>query len=411
MRLLHTSDWHLGKRLEGFPRLGEQAEFLAELAEIADSNQVDAVLVAGDLFDTFNPSVEAVDLFYKALKKLTRDGKRPVIAIAGNHDSPDRTEAPDPLARECGIILAGYPHSIVPPFQLDSGLNVLNSAEGFLEIGLPGTDVPLRILLTPYASEFRLKKFFGKENSEEELRMLLREEWAQRAEKWCDNQGVNVLMSHLFVVRKGEKLPEEPEDEKPILHVGGVQAVYTENVPLQLQYVALGHLHRMHQVDDEPCPVYYSGSPLSYSFSEAGQQKYVLLVDVVPGSPAEVKPVKLTRGKKLFRKRANGMEEALSWLEENPGCLVELTLVTQDFLTAQQRKQLNAAHDGIVTVIPEVKNAAVLSSSSAKTIDPTRKMNELFRDYFQHAKGQEPNEEIMALFAEILSEEDEPNPA
>ena len=134
MRILHTSDWHLGKRLDDFSRLEEQRAVLQEIREVADREEVDVVLVAGDLFDTFNPPTEAVELLYKTLKGLTNDGRRPVIAIAGNHDSPDRIESPDPLARECGIIFTGYPHSIVPPFALDSGLKVLRSDEGFVEL-------------------------------------------------------------------------------------------------------------------------------------------------------------------------------------------------------------------------------------------------------------------------------------
>ena len=209
---------------------------------------------------------EAVELLYKTLKGLTNDGRRPVIAIAGNHDSPDRIESPDPLARECGIIFTGYPHSIVPPFALDSGLKVLRSDEGFVELALPGHDAPLRLLLTPYANEYRLRTYLGHEDSEGEMRALLQERWQQLADRYCDDNGVNLLMAHLFMVQKGDTLPEEPEDEKPILHVGGAQAVYTENIPGQVQYAALGHLHRMQRVGSATCPVYYSGSPLSYSF-------------------------------------------------------------------------------------------------------------------------------------------------
>ncbi len=131
MKILHTSDWHLGKRLENFSRLEEQQAVLNEICEIADNENVDAVLVAGDLFDTFNPPTEAVDLFYKTLKRLTNGGKRPVIAIAGNHDSPDRIEAPDPLARECGIIFTGYPNSVVPEFELETGLKILEIRRRF----------------------------------------------------------------------------------------------------------------------------------------------------------------------------------------------------------------------------------------------------------------------------------------
>ncbi|HOO85741.1 MAG TPA: exonuclease subunit SbcD, partial [Prolixibacteraceae bacterium] len=243
MKILHTSDWHLGKRLANFERIEEQQLFLDELIEIANTQQADAVLVAGDLFDTFNPPTQAVELFYKKLKQLSNNGLRPIIAIAGNHDSPDRIEAPDPLARECGILFAGYPNSKMAPFELESGLKIIHSTESFVELKLPNCEVPLRLLLTPYANELRLKTFLNQTDSEEELRLQLQKSWSQLAEQFCDNKGVNVLMTHLFVVQKDAPLPDEPDDEKPILHVGGAQAIYTENIPPQIQYTALGHLH------------------------------------------------------------------------------------------------------------------------------------------------------------------------
>lgn len=407
MKLLHTSDWHLGKRLEDFSRIEEQLAVLQEICEIADREKVDAVLVAGDLFDTFNPPTEAVDLFYRTLKRLTNTGGRPVIAIAGNHDSPDRIEAPDPLARACGIIFAGYPNSVVPRFELESGLKVIESEEGFIEIRLPGIEAPLRLLLTPYANEFRLKTYLGHENSEEELRTVLQERWQELATKYCDSRGVNILVNHLYIMKKDGLMPEEPADEKPILHVGGAQVIYTENIPGQIQYTAIGHLHRMHRVDSSPGPVYYSGSPLSYSFAEANQKKYVLLVDAEPGKVATVREIELSKGKKLLRKRAEGIDVAIEWLTENQDSLVELTMVTDTFLTARERKQLFGAHDGIVAIIPEVKNASEMLTGTRKNIDLTKTMEELFAGYFRHEKGQEPNAEVMNLFTEILAEEDE----
>ena len=124
MKILHTADWHLGKRLDNFNRLEEQILVLNEICQIADDQAVDAVIIAGDLFDTFNPPVEAIDLLYKTLKKLTNRGKRPVIAIAGNHDSPSRIDSPDPLARECGIIFMGLPNTKVQTLQLDEGFEI-----------------------------------------------------------------------------------------------------------------------------------------------------------------------------------------------------------------------------------------------------------------------------------------------
>lgn len=119
------------KTARRFFEIEKQQAVLQEICEIAEREQVDAVLVAGDLFDTFNPPTEAVDLFYKTLKRLSNNGRRLVIAIAGNHDSPDRVERP--LARECGIggTFAGYPNSVVSLFELESGLKVLRSEDGF----------------------------------------------------------------------------------------------------------------------------------------------------------------------------------------------------------------------------------------------------------------------------------------
>jgi len=405
MKLLHTSDWHLGKRLENLSRLDEQKEVLNEICMIAEAEQVDAVIVSGDLFDTYNPSADAVDLFYRTLKRIANNGKRAVIAIAGNHDSPDRIAAPDPLARECGILFAGYPNAIIPPFELESGLKLIQSEEGFAELLLPGCSDPLRILLTPYANEFRLKAYLGHEDSEEELRKLLNDKWSSLAQKYCDNKGVNILISHLFFARKGAALPEEPEDEKPILHVGGAQVIYSENIPHQIQYVALGHLHRKQTIDTTPCPIIYAGSPLSYSFAEADQQKFVLVIDIEPGKIPVVSNHELTKAKRLLRKRAESVDEAIEWLNNHQLALVELTMSTDTYLTSEERKLLNAAHNGIISIIPDVKKVDDDQANFRRTIDLTKGMDELFTDYFKSEKGQEPNQQILSLFKEILAEE------
>ena len=407
MRLLHTSDWHLGKRLESFSRLEEQAAVLDEICTIAEQEHVDAILIAGDLFDTYNPPTEAVDLFYKTVKKLAKDGQRAVIAIAGNHDYPASIEAPDPLARECGILFSGYPHSEITPFKLNTGLEVLQSDQGFLELKLPGQEDPLRLLLSPYANEHRLKKFLGIEDPEQELRKTLSDQWKTLADQYCDEQGVNILMAHLYFMQKGGEQPEEPEAEKPILHMGGAQEVYTENIPKQIQYTALGHLHRQQTVDQIPSPVVYSSSPLAYSFSEAGQDKYVVMVDAEPGQPVKHTPVKLTKGLPLLRKRFEGTEKAVTWLKDNPQALVELTIITDKFLTSKERKQLNNVHDGIVTIIPELKDKSLFDNNASGNIDLSQNMKSLFKQYFEHKHGQEPNQEIMELYKEVLAEDTE----
>lgn len=406
MRILHTSDWHLGKRLDDFSRLEEQSEVLEEIVHLAEVQDVDVVLIAGDLFDTFNPSTEALELFYRTLKRLTNNGKRAVVAIAGNHDSPDRIESPDPLARECGIIFIGYPNTAVPLFRLESGIEVVKSSEGFLEMMLPRCSMPFRLLHTSYANEFRMKTYLGSGNNEQELRKLLAEKWEELVTRYCDNRGCNLLLSHLFFIKEGAELPEEPDDEKPILHVGGAQAIFSGNIPQGLQYVALGHLHRKQVVDSTPCPVVYSGSPLSYSFAEANQQKFVIVAELEPGKPAAITEIPLASGRRLLRYRAEGVECAVEWLAANTDALVELTLVSDTYITAQERKLLNDIHPNIINIYPEVAVSGQVEQKRGK-VDLTKTPEALFRDYFMHAKGQEPSESIMALFKEILAEEEE----
>jgi len=406
MKILHTSDWHLGKHLNNFYRHPEQQAVLQEICEIAEYEQVNVVIVAGDLFDTYNPPIESTELFYKTLKRLADNGRRAVIAIAGNHDSPDRIEAPDSLARECGILFAGYPNSVIAPLELESGLKVTESEEGFVCIKLPDIEESLRILLTPYANEFRLKTYLGEENAEEELRVVLQRKWTDLAVRYCDKNGVNILLSHLLVMKKGGDLPEEPEDEKPILHVGGAQVIYTENIPSQIQYTALGHLHRKQAVDPNSASIIYPGSPISYSFSEANQKKFVIIADINPGEIAKIQEIELSNGKRLLRKRSENIEEAVDWLKKNQNTLVELTMATETYLTSEERKRLYAAHDGIISLIPDVQNMGDLGENTKKVIDLNKSMEALFGDYFRHAKGQEPNESIMQLFKEVLSEED-----
>jgi exonuclease SbcD len=405
MKILHTADWHLGKKLDHFSRFKEQQEVLAEICEIADREAVDAVLIAGDLFDHANPSIEAIELFYKQLKRLSKNGHRPVIGIAGNHDAPDRIEAPDPLAKASGIFLLGYPHSHLKPIALDTGLQLVQSAPGFLELKW-AEHPPLRLLLTPYANGFRMKRYLGNEQPHENLRQLLQAHWQELADTYCDEEGVNILMAHLFFMKKDGPKMEEEDDERPILTVGGAQEIFTENLPQNIRYVALGHLHRCHEVSAAPCPAVYSGSPLSYSFSEAEQQKYVILLDAEPGQPITYQKIPLTAGKALIRKKFDKIDEAIQWLEANPKTLIELSIRSDTYLTAQQRKQLYDAHDGIVALIPEV-TLAEGETAEGPQVDLSESMQSLFQSYFKHKHGQEPQEELLDLFKEVLGEGDE----
>jgi exonuclease SbcD len=408
MKILHTADWHLGKRLQDFQRLQEQRGVLAEIVQVADREEVDLILVAGDLFDTFNPDPQAEDLLYGTLKNLTAGGRRPVVAIAGNHDNPERIEAQDHFGRECGIVFVGFPQTEVKSYELSCEAKLLQSAPGFVELKLPRHDSPVRLILTPYANETRMQSYFGMTNLDDELRQSLRGHWETLAETYMNEQGVNLLMAHLFMMKRGGEQPEESDDERSILQVGGASVVYSDMIPGQVQYAALGHLHRYQEIGGGPCPVVYSSSPLAYSFAEADQQKYVILIEAEPGQAVTVMPVPLKTGKRLLRPRFKGVDEAVDWLTQNPDCYAEITLQTTTYLTSDERRQLQQAHESLVTIIPDIREVDEPEQETAPAIDLTQSIETLFANYFKNRnKGQEPNERLQQLFKEILATEPE----
>lgn len=401
MKILHTADWHLGKKLDRFPRIEEQVLVLEEIINIAEKEAVDLVIIAGDLFDNFNPSVEASDLFYKTLKKLANEGKRPVIAISGNHDSPYFIDSPDPLARECGIILIGHPNASVVPFELEH-FKITQSAKGFIELNINHIDFPVRIIHTPFANEVRLKEYFGEEK-EALLNETLAENWKKTADEFCDEQGINLLTAHLYMNKRGSAELQEPEGEKPI-KIGNADLIYSDCIPSQIQYTALGHLHAYQNIGTPEQPVVYASSPLCYSFSEAGQTKFVNIILAQPGKRVSMEKVALKNGKTLRRKTFDSVEKCLEWLSTNQNSLVEITLESETFLTSEERKSIYQTHPGIVHLIPKVKNQD-FANASLQEVDLNQDIQSLFKDYFKTKNaGQEANEEILGIFNEIINQ-------
>ena len=406
MKFLHTSDWHLGAKLGEFSRLSEQEEVLEEIRKTADKHEVDFIIIAGDIFDNFNPSNESVELLYRELKRMTCNGKRPVIVIAGNHDSPDRIEAPDPLAAECGIFFIGYPDFTRLETSPENGVTVSFPEKGILTIQLSGKP-QIRIICTPYANENRLRRYLEADKREEKFSEILAESWNELAGRWCDGNGINILTAHLFMTETKGNDSSEPEEERSILHPGGLDKIDAALLPGSIQYTALGHLHRPQTVRGGKHPVVYSGSPLAFGLSEEDQAKSAALVELEPGGSAHVTHVPLKCGRRVLRKCFSGIDEAVLWLNDNPGCYVELQIECDRYISGEDRKRLYDAHDGITAVIPvgRIGSGSQPNESSGRELpDLSGSVEELFISYFEYAKGIEPDAEIIRLFREVAAE-------
>ncbi|MDD2965719.1 MAG: exonuclease subunit SbcD [Bacteroidales bacterium] len=409
MRILHTSDWHLGKRLGPFARIDEQRRVLADVVAVANRCDVDLVLVAGDLWDVYNPSSDAVALLYQTLKELGGGGRRPVVAIAGNHDAPERVEAAEMLAHESGIILCGFPDTQPCLSGSLAGAVVLRSAPGFIELQTSRCPWPVRLLLTPYANEFRLRQYLGIDATVG-LREALQDRWKRLSDEYCTPGGVNLLVGHLFMTSGGGDRPEEPLDEaRPITTVGGAGEMWASMVPSQIQYVAMGHLHRRIVTAGSPAPVVYPGSILQYSFAEAGQPKSVEVVELEPGVSPVFHPVGLQGVQPLIRHQASSAEAALQWLELAPkDAYIELTVNTPAFLASEMVKAFHSAHPGIVQIVPRNEVVAGNEELGATPLpDPAAEIRTLFSDYFRSRHGANPDEALESLFGEVIGETDE----
>lgn len=406
MRILHTSDWHLGRMLENINRLDEQREFIDELCEITEREKIDLVLIAGDIFDTYNPSSAAEELFYSAVERLSGKGQRAVVVIAGNHDSPERLCAASSLASRNGIILLGYPASDANIYKKRcENINVVESGPGWMEIEVKGCKERAVILTLPYPSEARLEQLLSIENREEELQQAYSDKigsiFLELGQKFRDDT-INLIVSHIFM--KGGK---ESESERT-LQVGGALTVSSSNIPANTHFVALGHLHRPQRIKGAPCPVYYSGSPLAYSFSEAGYCKAVYVVEAIPGEEAEINEIILNCGRPLKKWSAkNGIEEALKWCEEgrDQDAWIDLEIYTDRILTMEEQKYLRELNPGIINIRPVIKNEEedILEYENRES----KKIDELFMDYYKFKTGIEISDEIMGVFLEILNTDEE----
>lgn len=261
MKLLHLSDLHLGKRVNGFSMLEDQRVILTQIVDLAEEEKVDAVLLAGDLYDKPVPPAEAVTLLDRFLTRLSGGGI-PVFAISGNHDSPERLAFATRLLAGEGIHLTAQYQGPQPPFLLQD------------EYG----DVAIYAL--PYLKPALVRHWNPEADiaSYEEAVSYALGQWA------VDKTRRNVLLAHQFVT--GGVTCESEERS-----VGGV-----DQIPAPLfaafDYVALGHLHGPQSVGRPT--LRYSGSPLKYSFSECGHEKSVTLVTLKEKGQVEIQALPLT---------------------------------------------------------------------------------------------------------------------
>ncbi|MGI6432577.1 MAG: exonuclease SbcCD subunit D C-terminal domain-containing protein [Sphaerochaetaceae bacterium] len=396
MRLLHTSDWHLGKTLYDKRRHHEHEAFLVWLLTVLKDQAIDVLLICGDIFDTVSPSNAALQLYYDFLRKAHDQGCRYIIVTGGNHDSPSLLEAPAAILQPLQVHVVG-----AKPKEVEQQLVVVRNEGGKPEA---------IVCAVPFLRDRDVRQFVENEDSREK-----------------DQRLINGIAEHYQQVHQAaHKLREELSASIPIIHTGhlfaagasageGVRDLYVGTAiqlnaslfPQEAAYIALGHLHKKQRVGSTN-HIYYSGSPLPMGFSELGRAKEVLIVEFEAEALVAVNALKIPQFQTLVS--IVGDEDELiqhlnDLLKQNKSIWVEATCSTP-FTPSLRLKLQEIVQDSLVELLrintKEDQVDPLLQSLTAKTLEELDEKEVFLRRLDQENLTQEQQKHLITLYQEVL---------
>ncbi|GAA4076701.1 exonuclease SbcCD subunit D [Nonomuraea soli] len=372
MKILHTADWHVGKVLKGRSRADEHRAVLRELVGAAREHDVDAVIVAGDLFDTSAPTPEAQSLVLPALMALHEDG-RDVVVLAGNHDNPQLFEVYRPLLGALGVHVVGSFRRTPVEFTARTG-------------------EPVRLAVLPFLSHryvVRAAEVLSGTAIEHNRDYAARiGELIGALTAGFGGDTVNLVTTHGTL--PGGRFGGGEREAQSVFSYYFEPTVF----PSTTQYAALGHLHRRQQIPG-PCPIWYSGSPIAVDFGEEGNLPGALLVDVQPGRPAVVSELLFEQARRL--RTVKGSLAELEALETGDDWLRVVVAEQPRVGLADQVREL--LPNAIDVVLDERFRPVRAVRQAGATAKPP---GELFRDYLTATKRYD--EQVATLF-DLLHDE------
>lgn len=385
MKILHTSDWHLGKKLEGRTRIEEQYFFTIELERIVEKENIDIVIIAGDIYDTYNPPAEAEKLFYDCVKKISKNGKVGIIIISGNHDSPQRLGAISTLARDFGVIIYEKAFQKIPEGKYGD-LNIYRSVEGGIFIEKDGKRIYLYAL--PYPSETSLAEDFSNIKFHERIREILK-----KGVELNEENIPTVLTSHIYVAGS---MGEGEES----LELGGARAISLKDLP-KADYIALGHVHKPMEFKEKNAV--YCGSPLEYRVTENRFDKKIYIIEL-KNDKTDIKSIILNNHKPIKEYTVEGIERAIELSKE---------LKDKDEWIYLKIKIESPIKNSDIKKIKENKNILEITPIFSLEEDTKKgsleyseeNIEEAFIEFFKkESDGLYPSENVKRLFLELLED-------
>ncbi len=399
MKILHTSDWHIGRTLYGRKRYEEFESFLTWLTETIQENSIDALLVAGDVFDTSAPSNRAQELYYRFLCRVAASSCRHVVVVAGNHDSPSFLNAPKELLKALDVHVVGS--STESP---QDEVLVLRNQQDASE---------LIVCAVPYLRDRDIRVAEAGESVEDKEKKLIdgiRNHYAAvaaLAEQMRQELGTDIPivgMGHLFTAG-GQTVDGDGVRE---LYVGSLAHITAGIFPENIDYLALGHLHVPQKVNGSEV-MRYSGSPLPMGFGEAKQQKGVCLIEFA-GTEASVQLINVPVFQKLERIKGNWNELASRILElsaTDSQAWLEV-IYEGDEVIGDLRERLDAAISGSEMEILRVKNSRIIErllkqSHDKETLDDLDVTDVFERCLAVHEVAEEQRPALLRAYQETVA--------
>jgi DNA repair protein SbcD/Mre11 len=398
MKLIHTSDWHLGRSLYGRKRYEEFSAFLDWLLELIQARHIDALLVAGDIFDTTAPSNRAQELYYRFLARLVRTDCRHIIITAGNHDSPTFLEAPQQLLKALDIQIIG---SITD-----------NPSDEVILLRSPSGEPEAVICAVPYLRDRDVRRSEAGESLDDKNRKLIegvRDHYhtvCEKAEEIRRTEGdiPVIAMGHLFA-SGGKTLDGDGVRE---LYVGSLAHIGEDAFPETIDYLALGHLHVPQQVGKSG-RIRYSGSPVPMGYGEAKQTKQVVEITAA-GRNLTVGEIPVPCFQPLQR-IAGDLDTLLSRIEELAGedsrAWLEIEYLGEH-LASDLREQIDAATAGTRLEVRRIRNRRITDrvlqqTRSEETLDDLDVHDVFERCLDAHNVTEEERPGLTAAYREIIA--------
>lgn len=378
MKLLHTGDLHLGKKVHELSMIEDQKYILNQIFEIAVKERVDALLIAGDVYDRSVPPTEAVSLLDEFLTRLIM-AEIPVIMISGNHDSPERVAFAERILEKRGLYIAA------------------NYSNPLKTVTLEDAYGPVTIVCMPFVKP----AVTGNTTSEEAVTQML----AKLPITLASNHR-HVLLTHFFVTGEQGETPELSDSESEV-NVGGLDNV-SAGLFHAFDYVALGHIHRPQHIGQGN--VYYAGAPLKYSFSEARNEKSVNLVEL--GEPGNVcvrrLPLKPLREMRCIKGKLQDLmnRKLLEDLGDAREDYIQATLTdTEELLDPIDT--LRSVYPNILQILLEKNQVSEYAEYESSVHSIKKSMTQLFGEFYEMLKGEPMDEKRLAVVQEVAGEAEE----